>query len=148
MSQVVLEQDGRRWAADLRDPLSLAMPLDFDGVQPNHFGAPRAHSAALVDGATRWQAFKLVTLPLLRPTLLPAVVLGSVWTFNMFNVVFLVSGGEPDGTTDILVSEAYHWAFARNAQFGYAAAYAVIIFGLLALMTRVLGNVERRSETR
>jgi arylformamidase len=50
VTQVVLEQDGRRWAADLRDPLSLAMPLDFDGVQPNHFGAPRAHAAALVDG--------------------------------------------------------------------------------------------------
>ncbi|MDB4945992.1 MAG: sugar transporter permease [Labilithrix sp.] len=96
--------------------------------------------AAEVDGATRWQAFRLVTLPLLRPTLLPAVVLGSVWTFNMFNVVFLVSGGEPDGKTDILVSEAYRWAFARNAQFGYAAAYAVIIFGVLALMTRVLGT--------
>lgn len=99
--------------------------------------------AAEVDGATRWQAFKLVTLPLLRPTLLPAVVLGSVWTFNMFNVVFLVSGGEPDGSTDILVSEAYRWAFARNAQFGYAAAYAVIIFGLLALMSRVLGRIGR-----
>lgn len=97
--------------------------------------------AAEVDGATRWQAFRLVTLPLLRPTLLPAVVLGSVWTFNMFNVVFLVSGGEPDGTTDILVSEAYRWAFARNAQLGYAAAYAVIIFGLLALMSRVLGRI-------
>ena len=97
--------------------------------------------AAEVDGATRWQAFRLVTLPLLRPTLLPAVVLGSVWTFNMFNVVFLVSGGEPDGKTDILVSEAYRWAFARNAQFGYAAAYAVIIFGLLALMSRVLGKI-------
>ncbi len=97
--------------------------------------------AAEVDGATRWQSFKLVTLPLLRPTLLPAVVLGSVWTFNMFNVVFLVSGGEPDGTTDILVSEAYRWAFARNAQIGYAAAYSVIIFGLLALMSRVLGKI-------
>jgi arabinogalactan oligomer/maltooligosaccharide transport system permease protein len=99
--------------------------------------------AAEVDGATRFQAFRLVTLPLLRPTLLPAVVLGSVWTFNMFNVVYLVSGGEPDGKTDILVSEAYRWAFARNAQFGYAAAYAVIIFGLLALMSRVLGRIGR-----
>jgi arabinogalactan oligomer/maltooligosaccharide transport system permease protein len=97
--------------------------------------------AAEVDGATRWQAFRLVTLPLLKPTLMPAVVLGSVWTFNQFNVVFLVSGGEPDGSTDILVSEAYRWAFARNAQLGYAAAYAVIIFGLLALMTRVLGRI-------
>jgi arabinogalactan oligomer/maltooligosaccharide transport system permease protein len=101
--------------------------------------------AAEVDGATRGQAFWLVTLPLLKPTLLPAVVLGSVWTFNMFNVVFLVSGGEPDGTTDILVSEAYRWAFARNAQFGYAAAYAVIIFGLLALMSRVLGRIGREA---
>ncbi|HSO32545.1 MAG TPA: extracellular solute-binding protein [Labilithrix sp.] len=104
--------------------------------------------AAEVDGATRWQAFRLVTLPLLRPTLLPAVVLGSVWTFNMFNVVFLVSGGEPDGKTDILVSEAYRWAFARNAQFGYAAAYAVIIFGLLALMTRVLGTIGKGEEAK
>jgi arabinogalactan oligomer/maltooligosaccharide transport system permease protein len=93
--------------------------------------------AAEVDGASRAQAFRLVTLPLLGPTLLPAVVLGAVWTFNMFNVVFLVSGGEPDGSTDILVSEAYRWAFARNAQLGMAAAYAVIIFGLLALMSRL-----------
>jgi len=97
--------------------------------------------AAAVDGATRGQTFRLVTLPLLKPTLLPAVVLGSVWTFNMFNVVFLVSSGEPDGATDILVSEAYRWAFARNAQLGYAAAYAVIIFGILALMTRTLGKL-------
>jgi arabinogalactan oligomer / maltooligosaccharide transport system permease protein len=97
--------------------------------------------AAEVDGATRWQTFRLVTLPLLRPTLLPSVVLGSVWTFNMFNVIYLVSGGEPDGTTDILVSEAYRWAFARNAQIGYAAAYAVIIFGLLVLMSRALGRI-------
>lgn len=94
--------------------------------------------AAEVDGATPWQRFRLVTLPLLRPALLPSVVLGAVWTFNMFNVVFLVSGGEPDGSTDILVSEAYRWAFARGAQVGYAAAYAVLIFGLLALGTRLL----------
>jgi arabinogalactan oligomer/maltooligosaccharide transport system permease protein len=92
--------------------------------------------AAEVDGCTRWQRFWSVTLPLLRPALLPAVVLGAIWTFNMFNVVFLVSGGEPDGSTDILVSDAYRWAFTRDAQYGYAAAYAVLIFGLLWLMTR------------
>src|ERR1700691_2447796 len=97
--------------------------------------------AAEVDGATRWQRFRLVTLPLLGPVLLPAVVLGSVWTFNMFNVVFLVSGGDPDGTTDILVSEAYRWAFGRNAQYGYAAAYAVLIFGLLVMTSRLFGRI-------
>jgi arabinogalactan oligomer/maltooligosaccharide transport system permease protein len=96
--------------------------------------------AAEVDGATRWQRFRLVTLPLLAPTLLPAVVLGAVWTFNMFNVVFLVSGGDPDETTDILVSEAYRWAFTRDAQYGYAAAYAVLIFLLLAGTARLFGG--------
>ena len=96
--------------------------------------------AAEVDGATRWQRFRYVTLPLLGPVLLPSVVLGSVWTFNMFNVVFLVSGGEPDGTTDILVSEAYRWAFTRDRQFGYAAAYAVLIFLLLAFGSRIFGK--------
>jgi arabinogalactan oligomer/maltooligosaccharide transport system permease protein len=84
--------------------------------------------AAKVDGATRWQRLRLVTLPMIKPSLMPAVTMGSVWTFNMFNVVFLVSGGDPDGTTEILVSEAYRWAFTRDAQYGYAAAYAVLIF--------------------
>jgi len=97
--------------------------------------------AAEVDGCTRWQRFWRVTLPLLRPALLPAVVLGAIWTFNMFNVVFLVSGGEPDGSTDILVSDAYRWAFTRDAQYGYAAAYAVIIMGLLFVLTRLLGRL-------
>lgn len=94
--------------------------------------------AAEVDGATRWQRFWLVTFPLLRPTLAPSVVLGAVWTFNMFNVVFLVSGGEPDGRTEILVSEAYRWAFTRQAQYGYASAYSVLIFLLLVLATRLI----------
>jgi arabinogalactan oligomer/maltooligosaccharide transport system permease protein len=92
--------------------------------------------AAEVDGATRWQRLRLVTLPMIRPTLMPSVTLGAIWTFNMFNVVFLVSGGDPDGTTDILVSEAYRWAFTREAQYGYAAAYSVLIFLLLFGATR------------
>jgi arabinogalactan oligomer/maltooligosaccharide transport system permease protein len=97
--------------------------------------------AAEVDGATRWQRFLRVTLPLLRPALLPAVILGAVWTFNMFNVVFLVSGGEPDGQTDILVSEAYRWAFTRDAQYGYAAAYAVLIFVMLFGSSRIMDRM-------
>jgi arabinogalactan oligomer/maltooligosaccharide transport system permease protein len=102
--------------------------------------------AAEVDGATRWQRFRLVTFPLLRPALLPSVVLGAMWTFNMFNVVFLVSGGEPDGKTDILVSEAYRWAFTRDAQYGYAAAYAVLIFFILSIVTRVTKRLGKEAE--
>ncbi|MBS0373181.1 MAG: cyclase family protein [Proteobacteria bacterium] len=50
MSEVLLTRAGRRYAADLSDPLSIAMPLDFDGVQPNHFGASRAHAEPLAGG--------------------------------------------------------------------------------------------------
>lgn len=96
--------------------------------------------AAWVDGASRWQRMFLITLPMIRPTLAPAVTLGAIWTFNMFNVVFLVSGGDPDGTTDILISEAYRWAFTREAQYGYAAAYSVLIFLLLTVATRLLNQ--------
>jgi arabinogalactan oligomer/maltooligosaccharide transport system permease protein len=99
-------------------------------------GIPRdLYEAASVDGATSWQQFWRITVPMLRPSLGPAVAMGGVWTFNQFNVVFLVSGGEPDGSTDILVSEAYRWAFTRQAQYGYAAAYSVLIFAILALAT-------------
>src|SRR5690606_36067166 len=96
------------------------------------------YEAAEVDGATRWQPFRFVTLPLLRPSLAPAVAMRAVWTFNMFSVVYLVSAGEPDGTTEILVSEAYRWAFTRGHQYGYAAAYAVLIFLLLYFGTRAM----------
>jgi arabinogalactan oligomer/maltooligosaccharide transport system permease protein len=102
--------------------------------------------AAAVDGATRWQRFRHVTLPLLLPALGPAALLGSVWTFNMFNVVYLVSGGEPNGATEILVSEVYRWAFTRQARYGYACAYAVLIFlvllGYAALTQRRLAEAK------
>ncbi len=103
-------------------------------------GIPKdLYEAAAVDGADAWQRFWKVTVPMLRPAMGPAVAMGAVWTFNQFNVVFLVSGGEPDGDTDILVSEAYRWAFTRQAQYGYASAYAVLIFLMLLLVTRRRG---------
>jgi arabinogalactan oligomer/maltooligosaccharide transport system permease protein len=92
--------------------------------------------AARIDGATWWQRLRFVIWPQLAPGLLPAVVLGSVWTFNLFNVVFLVSQGEPNSTTEILVSEAYRWAFTRGNRYGYAAAYAVLVFVVLVVFSR------------
>lgn len=92
--------------------------------------------AAAVDGANMFQRFWNVTLPLLKPALLPAVILGSVWTFNMFNIIYLVSGGEPDGGTEILISEAYKWAFQRQERYGYAAAYATLIFIVLLVYSK------------
>ncbi len=92
--------------------------------------------AAEVDGTTGWQRFRHITLPLLMPALLPAIVLGSVWTFNMINIIYLVSGGEPDGWSEILISEAYRWAFDRNHRYGYASAYAVLVFIVLVVYSK------------
>lgn len=91
------------------------------------------YEAAALDGAGPWKRFTSITLPLLRPTLAPAIVLGTVWTFNMFNVIYLVSGGAPGGRTDILITEAFRWAFERGqgGAFGTAAAYSTLIFLML-----------------
>lgn len=88
------------------------------------------YEAADIDGAGRWQKFRQVTLPLLKPALIPAVILGVIWTFNMFNVIYLVSGGGPEGETNILITEAYH-AFKELHREGLAAAYALLIFFIL-----------------
>ncbi|MFT3837716.1 MAG: extracellular solute-binding protein [Myxococcaceae bacterium] len=100
------------------------------------------YEAAEVDGASKWVQFKTITLPLLKPALMPSVILGCVWTFNMFNVIYLVSGGEPGGATDILVSEAFRWAFQRNEQYGFAAAYSVLIFFVLFAWSRVTRRLQ------
>nr|WP_225937172.1 extracellular solute-binding protein [Myxococcus sp. RHSTA-1-4] len=103
------------------------------------------YEAAEVDGASKWTQFRRITLPLLKPAMLPAVILGSVWTFNMFNIIYLVSGGEPGGATDILVSEAFRWAFQRNEQYGFAAAYSVLIFVVLLAWSSFTRRLTRSS---
>jgi ABC-type sugar transport system permease subunit len=105
------------------------------------------YEAAEVDGATPWQRFWHVTMPHLRPAMAPAIALGSIWTFNMFNVIFLVSGGKPGGATDILVTDAYRWAFERGERYGMAAAYGTIIFLILLLWTVFGTRVVRKEAT-
>ena len=104
------------------------------------------YEAADVDGATRWQQFTQLTLPLLRPALFPAITLGCIWTFNQFNIIYLVSRGEPGGSTNILVTEAYRWAFERGERYGLAAAYAVLIFLVLLGWSWVNNRVARATE--
>jgi arabinogalactan oligomer/maltooligosaccharide transport system permease protein len=98
------------------------------------------YEAARVDGASRWQRFWKITLPLLMPALVPAVITGTVWTFNMFNIIYLVSGGAPDGATDILITDAFRWAFERD-NYGYAAAYSTLIFLILLAFTAVTNRI-------
>jgi arabinogalactan oligomer/maltooligosaccharide transport system permease protein len=106
------------------------------------------YEAASVDGASAWQRFRHITLPHLRPALGPAVALSSIWTFNMFNVIYLVSEGKPGGKTNILVTDAYRWAFERGERYGMAAAYATIIFLVLLLWTVFGARIVKSKEAR
>jgi arabinogalactan oligomer/maltooligosaccharide transport system permease protein len=64
----------------------------------------------------------------------------------MFNVIFLVSAGKPGGSTDILVTDAYRWAFERGERYGMAAAYGAIIFLVLLLWTVFGARIGHREE--
>jgi arabinogalactan oligomer/maltooligosaccharide transport system permease protein len=89
------------------------------------------YEAAEIDGASRWQMFRSVTLPLLRPVLGPAITLGVIWTFNNFNVIYLVTnGGEPAETSNILVTALYNAAFGFS-KYGFAAMFSLVIFAIL-----------------
>jgi arabinogalactan oligomer/maltooligosaccharide transport system permease protein len=103
------------------------------------------YEAVTIDGASRWQSFRHVTLPLLKPAMVPAIILGTIWTFNMFNVIYLVSGGGPDHKTNILITEAYD-AFKVLHRYGYAAAYSLLIFVVLFTYGAMTNRVTRATE--
>ena len=93
------------------------------------------YEAAEIDGANAWQRFRNVTVPLIRPVAVPIITLDVIWTFNNFNVIYLITKGEPNESTNILVTALYNAAFGENGQFqlGFAAAFSLIIFFVLFL---------------
>ena len=92
------------------------------------------YEAADVDGATPFQKFKNITLPLLKPVMIPAITLGMIWTFNNFNVIWLVTnGGRPSDSSHILVSYVYRAAF-NQYRYGYSAALSMVIFLILLVV--------------
>jgi arabinogalactan oligomer/maltooligosaccharide transport system permease protein len=89
------------------------------------------YEAAEIDGASSRQSFRHITLPLLAPVLTPAIILGVVWTFNNFNVPFVINQNELE-TSDTLVTGLFRAAFQYN-RYGFAGAYAFVIFAILLI---------------
>lgn len=87
------------------------------------------YEAAEIDGAGAWHQFRNITLPLLQPVMAPAVILGTVWTFNTFNVSFFINQNELE-TSDLLVTALFRAAFQYN-RYGFSAAFAFVIFAFL-----------------
>lgn len=91
------------------------------------------YEAAEIDGASTIQSFRAITVPLLRPVLVPAVLLGTFLTFNNILVPFFINQNELE-TSDILVTALYRAAF-QFSRFGFAAAFAFVIFAILLVFT-------------
>ena len=104
------------------------------------------YEAADMDGARWWHKFRTITVPLIRPVMIPAVTLGMIWTFNNLNIIWLVSNtGEPSDQTHILVSYVYKAAF-NFYNFSYAAALSMVIFFILLVFSMVFMTRSKATE--
>ena len=104
------------------------------------------YEAADIDGASWHHKLTRITLPLIRPVMIPAITLGTVWTFNNLNIVWLVSNaGEPSDQTHILVSFVYKAAF-NLYRYGYAAALSMVIFVILLSFSLFFMNRTKATE--
>ena len=98
------------------------------GLIPKEYG-----EAAEVFGATRWQRFTKVTLPMLKPSLQTALILRVILAFEVFAVVIALGGTQ----MPVLMSETYNWQFVLQDR-GTAAAYAMVILGVSVAFTNVI----------
>jgi multiple sugar transport system permease protein len=97
---------------------------------------PRAYlDAAQVDGANAWQRFRRVTLPLLRPVILFALVTGVLGASQVFALVAVLTGGGPIGSTDVVVLRIYRTAW-EELQFGDASVLSLLLFLLVLVAAR------------
>ncbi|WP_405113872.1 ABC transporter permease subunit [Micromonospora sp. NBC_01405] len=110
--------------------------------------------ATSVDGASPWQSFRAVTLPLLLVALSPLLIASFAYNFNNFNAIYLTTEGGPfpadnptAGATDLLITYTYRLAFgAQGAQFGLAAAVSIFIFTIVAVVSAVSFRRTRKQE--
>ncbi|MCD1268385.1 ABC transporter permease subunit [Microbacterium sp. MEC084] len=100
--------------------------------------------AAQMDGATPFQAFRMIKLPLLLVSVAPLLISSFAFNFNNFNLIYMLTGGGPRdvaaginvGSTDILISMVYKVAFVgANRDYGLASAFSIIIFVLVATIS-------------
>ena len=104
-----------------------------------------AYEAAVVDGASGWNQFRFITLPLMKPFINIAIVLNVIYVFNSLPIIWVMTEGGPANGTDILVTYLYKLAF-RFGQLGKASAISLIMFGVLLLFTILYVTLVSRNE--
>lgn len=103
------------------------------------------YEAAIVDGATGWQRFWRITLPLLRPVTLAVLLISVIWSFNSFAFIYVITGGGPANKTQIMVTEIFRRAFGYF-NFGSASTLAVVAFFFLLAVSIIQWRLFYREE--
>jgi arabinogalactan oligomer/maltooligosaccharide transport system permease protein len=104
------------------------------------------YEAASIDGASGVQQFWRITLPLLRPAMIPAAMYGLIVTFNLFNLIYMVSGGGPLRQTEILITTAFRLV-NENRLYGVAAAFGIYTMIILLVLTILTTRITRATES-
>jgi multiple sugar transport system permease protein len=92
------------------------------------------YEAAWVDGAGRWYRFRRITLPQIMPVIVSMALLSAIWTFNSFEIIWILTEGGPRGATTTLIIDTYKTAISSQ-RFGEGAARAVVIVILLSIFS-------------
>lgn len=103
------------------------------------------YEAAEIDGVNNWQKIWSITLPLIRPAMIPAIMIGIMMTFNQFNIIYFVTGGGPLGLTEILVTQGFKLVNPQG-WYGVASAFNIIVFIILAAITLITNRITRATE--
>jgi ABC-type sugar transport system permease subunit len=103
------------------------------------------YEASLIDGATKWQQFWYITLPLLRTTNLFVLSMAVIYGFRSFDLIYVMTRGGPAGSTTTMVQYIYQLAF-QLGKMGKASALSVILFAIIVIITLIELRVgERRN---
>ncbi|MFF0243995.1 carbohydrate ABC transporter permease [Streptosporangium sandarakinum] len=102
--------------------------------------------AARVDGASAWQRFRRITLPLLKPTIFFVMVIETISAFQTFDTVYVMTGGGPARATYTLIYGIYDLGF-RSFDFGYAATWGMVLFAIVLVVSLVQRRFMDRGNT-
>ncbi len=105
------------------------------------------YRAARVDGAGRWQIFRWITLPLLKPVILIVLIFRTLDAFRVFDSVYVLTGGGPANTTETLSIYAYKVLF-QTLQFGYGSTLAILVFFCVGLISLFYAGLLREEVRR
>ena len=103
------------------------------------------YEAAAVDGASGWRRFRRITWPLLAPTTFFLIVYSIITSFQVFDVVYVLTRGGPGTSTTFLVQYAYDQGFNQRRQ-GYAAAIGTILYVIVLILTVFQWRLQRRRD--